>query len=175
MNKGFILAQNLGAYGYTFVDFGDNFKCLDRTGEEHKSYNIVGVTKAKKAEVTVFKGKPHDFGEGAFVQFTEVEGMEELNELKKPVKIKVIDRYTIELDLDTRKFEDYEREGIITSVNMPEKVKFQSFNKSIINPHKVGPGVFTTMDLANFGRPEQLHMGLQAIFKFQNERKRLPK
>ena len=176
-NKGFILAQCLGAYGYTFVDFGDKFMCKDKNGEEHDSFNIVGITKAKKAELTVHKSKPHSFGEGAGdrVVFQEIEGMEELNDLKEPVKIKVIDQFTIELDLDTRKFGDYERNGIVTSVNVPEKVKFQRLEDAINNPHKIGPGFFNTIDLANFGRADQLHIGLQAIYKFQVDHKRLPK
>ncbi|CAI2374261.1 unnamed protein product [Moneuplotes crassus] len=175
LKRGFILAQSLGAYGYCFVDFGEKFKCLDRTGEESKSYNIVGITKAKKAELTVYKGKPHDFGDGDHVKFSEVKGMEELNELEEPVKIRVIDKYTIELDLDTRDFEDYEIDGIISSVNVPEKIEFQNLRDSLNNPLKVGQGFFTQVDLANFGRAEQLHIGLQAILGYQLKNGRLPK
>jgi hypothetical protein len=32
-NLGFLLAGNLGLYGYTFVDFGDNHRIFDATGE----------------------------------------------------------------------------------------------------------------------------------------------
>ena len=31
--KGFILSQTLGVYGYTFVDYGDEFMILDENGE----------------------------------------------------------------------------------------------------------------------------------------------
>jgi ubiquitin-activating enzyme E1 len=174
-NKGFILAQNLGAYGYTFVDFGEEFTVRDKTGEEHKSFNVVGITRDSKAEVTVHKSKPHNFGDGDYVTFREVEGMTELNELKYPVKIKVKDLYTFELDIDVKKFGKYKGNGIVTSTNVPEKVKFEPLEDSIQNPNLTGPGMLNVIDLANFERPGQLHIGLQGILKFLNDHKRLPK
>lgn len=44
---GFIYAGNLGLYGFTFVDFGDEHKCHDQNGEESKAAIIVGITKDK--------------------------------------------------------------------------------------------------------------------------------
>lgn len=32
-NIGFVLAGNLGLYGYTFVDYGENHRVFDATGE----------------------------------------------------------------------------------------------------------------------------------------------
>ncbi len=32
-NLGFIVAGNIGLYGYTFVDFGENHRIFDGTGE----------------------------------------------------------------------------------------------------------------------------------------------
>lgn len=175
VGSGFILAENMGAYGYTFVDFGDEFICRDKTGEEHKSFNVVGITNDKEAEVTVHKGKIHSFSDGDHVVFREVQGMKELNQRSTPIKIKVIDTYTFKLELDTKKFGKYKREGIVQSVSVPEKIPFQSLRESLKYPNKVGPGMFNTIDLSSFGRPEQLHIGLQAIHKFQIKNKRFPK
>lgn len=44
-NLGFILAGNLGLYGYTFVDFGESHRIFDGTGEESKAIHIAGITK----------------------------------------------------------------------------------------------------------------------------------
>lgn len=33
-NIGFILGSSMGLYGHGFVDFGDNYKCLDKNGED---------------------------------------------------------------------------------------------------------------------------------------------
>ena len=172
-NKGFILSQNLGAYGYVFVDFGDEFVVKDKTGEEHKSFNVVGITNDEKGEVTVHKGKIHSFADGDYVKFREVKGMTELND-RDPIKIRVIDSYTFKLDLDTTKFGTYQIDGIVESVNVPTKLKFQSLEKSIKNPHAVGEGFFITTDLSLFGRPEQCHIALQAIYEYQTENEDLP-
>jgi ubiquitin-activating enzyme E1 len=172
LHKGFILAQCLGVYGYSFTDFGDEFVCKDKTGEEHKSFNVVGITNAKKPEVTVHKSKYHSFSNGDHVVFKEVKGMEEIND--QPIKITVIDAYTIQLDIDTTHFSKYKRDGIVTSVSIPEKFKFLPLKDSLKNPTKVEPGYLTNADLANFGRSEQLHIGLQAIYAYQNKNRRLP-
>lgn len=175
LKKGFILSLSLGAYGFCFVDFGKDFTCKDKTGEEHKSFNVVGITKAKKAEVTVHKSKGHSFGDGDYVIFREVKGMEELNDIEKPVKIRVIDMYTFELDLDTSKFGKYKRDGVVTSISVPQKIKFLSLKECGLNPLKTEPGYLNTVDLANFGRSEQLHIGLTGLMKFYVDHKRLPK
>ena len=43
-NVAFILAGNLGLYGYTFVDFGEAHKVFDATGEEGKSIHVAGIS-----------------------------------------------------------------------------------------------------------------------------------
>jgi molybdopterin/thiamine biosynthesis adenylyltransferase len=175
LNKGFIFSLSLGAYGFCFVDFGKNFICRDKTGEEHKSFNVVGISKNKKAEVTVHKSKGHSYGDGDNVTFREVKGMEELNKIDKPIKIKVIDMYTIQLDLDTTKFATYKRDGVITSQSVSQKINHFSLKECGLNPLKSEPGYFNTIDLANFGRSEQLHIGLTGLMKFYGDHKRLPK
>lgn len=171
-NKGFILSQCLGIYGYCFTDFGKKFVCKDKTGEEHKSFNIVGITNGKKPEVTIHKGKIHSFSDGDHVVFKEVKGMEEIN--NEPIKIKVIDVYTFQLEVDTTKYSKYKGEGIVTSVSIPEEIEFNSLQKSLLNPNLTGPGYLNTIDLAAFGRPDQLHIGLQAIFEYQKKHSNLP-
>ena len=47
----FILAGNLGLYGYTFVDFGDTHTIIDPTGEECKNIHIAAITKDEKGLV----------------------------------------------------------------------------------------------------------------------------
>jgi hypothetical protein len=41
---GFILAGNIGLYGYTFVDFGENHKVFDANGEEARAIHIAGIS-----------------------------------------------------------------------------------------------------------------------------------
>lgn len=72
---GFIQAQSLGAMGYTFVDYGENFKINDANGEETQSFIVVNVTQANPAIVTVHEGKRHNFQNGDYVLFKEIKGM----------------------------------------------------------------------------------------------------
>ena len=121
------------------------------------------------------KSKTHTFSDGDYVVFREVKGMKELNDLKDPVKISVIDSYTLKLHLDTSKFGKYKINGIVTSVNVPTVVKFQSLEDSLISPIIEKNTSLLMSDFSLFGRPEQLHIGLQAIYKFQQEYRKLPK
>lgn len=43
-NIGFIVAGNLGLYGYTFVDFGDKFTVFDKNGEANRSTIVTSIT-----------------------------------------------------------------------------------------------------------------------------------
>jgi len=43
---GFIYAGNMGLYGFCFVDFGKDFKCFDKLGEDNKSAIVSSITKA---------------------------------------------------------------------------------------------------------------------------------
>jgi ubiquitin-activating enzyme E1 len=44
-NIGFILSQNLGAFGYAFLDYGENFLVTDPNGEEPKSFIVTNIVK----------------------------------------------------------------------------------------------------------------------------------
>lgn len=71
-NIGFILGNILGLYGHAFVDFGDNYKCLDKTGENLPSQIVVNITKEKDGIVTVHEDKRHSFTDGDYATFREV-------------------------------------------------------------------------------------------------------
>lgn len=43
-NIGFIIGGSLGVYGYSFTDFGDSFKNLDKDGEQNKQSIISSVS-----------------------------------------------------------------------------------------------------------------------------------
>jgi len=66
------LGSSLGLYGHTFVDFGDNYKCLDKTGEDLPSQIVVNITKEQNGIVTVHEDKRHHFSDGDYVTFREV-------------------------------------------------------------------------------------------------------
>lgn len=67
---GFILAGNLGLYGYTFVDFGDNHRIFDATGEEAKAVHIAGITQEELGVVCMHEDKRHGLCDGDTVVFS---------------------------------------------------------------------------------------------------------
>jgi len=82
-NAGFISSQTFGAWGFAFVDFGDNHIVNDHDGEATKSFIVTmierggltedaGAAKAGTTRVTVHEDKRHIFQEGDHVVFREV-------------------------------------------------------------------------------------------------------
>jgi hypothetical protein len=64
-NIGFIIAGNLGLYGYSFVDFGEQHKIFDPTGEEPKIVHFIGITQEEKGIVFLDdKGNKHGLNDG---------------------------------------------------------------------------------------------------------------
>jgi ubiquitin-activating enzyme E1 len=174
-NIGFILSQNLGAFGYAFLDFGENFMVNDADGEETKSFIVTSVTKNEGyATVVVHEDKRHKFQDGDYVKFREVQGMDQLNTLE-PVKIQVIDGYSFKILTDCSSFSDYSREGLVENVKMPQKIVFHSLEQSTANPAASSPeGMLMCPDFRFFGRSEQLHLAVQTIWAFQKAHSRFP-
>ena len=122
--KGFILSQNLGAYGYVFLDYGEKFQVNDADGEETKAFIVTSVTKHEDhLVVTVHEDKRHKFQDGDHVNFREVQGMDELNKLP-PTKITVIDGFSFKVHVDGNNFQEYLREGLVENVKVPQTIKF---------------------------------------------------
>lgn len=172
--KGFILSQTLGAYGYTFVDYGDEFMILDETGEDTKSFIVTSIDNAQEPVVTVHDDKRHSFHDGSYVKFTEVQGMTEINDAA-PAAISVIDGFSFKLKLDTTSFSNYAREGIVGEVKVPKKHKFNSLREALVKPLESSPDMcFITPDLGFFDRPGVLHVALQGVLRFHLTNGRLP-
>ena len=167
---GFISCENWGAAGYGFVDFGDEFCCFDRDGENTRSFIISNITVGNPGIVTVHEEKRHTYQDGDSVIFKEVQGMTEINRLD-PVQIKFISPFSFSVG-DTSSFSPYTREGIVDQVKVPNKFKFRSYEETLKNPSAVEPLVVS--DLGKFGRPEQLHIVSLAIRQFQAENGHLP-
>lgn len=171
---GFILTQALGAYGYTFVDYGDNFIIKDETGEDTKSFIVTSISNDTEALVTLHDDKRHSFHDDTSVQFMEVQGMTELNNTE-PIRISVINGFSFKLKLDTTNFGKYEREGLVQDIKVPKKHRFNSLRNALAKPLETAQdGCFMTPDLAFFDRPGLLHYALQGVLKFYDNHGHLP-
>ena len=77
--------------------------------------------------------------------------------------------------MDSTKFGDYIRQGIVENVKVPQKIAFHDFETSFKNPDASSPeGFLMTPDLSKFGRSLQLHACLIGIREFVLANKRYP-
>ncbi|CEL98564.1 unnamed protein product [Vitrella brassicaformis CCMP3155] len=169
---GFIAADCFGLAASVFVDFGDQFTCHDKDGEEPKSAIINGITQDNPGSVTLHSERPLPFQDGDYVTFSEVRGMTEVNDLP-PQQIKTTGKYTFTFG-DTSKFQPYEREGIVTQAKVPVTLKFKSYETCCAKPLADGEEMLMVPDLAKFGRSEQLHFATQACLHYMDKHGRLP-
>lgn len=170
-NIGFLLAGNLGLYGYTFVDFGEAHKVFDATGEEGKSIHIAGISQEEVGVVYLHDEKKHGLNDGDTVSFREVKGMTEIN--GQQYKITIRDPYTFTIG-DTSKFSAYVGGGIATEVKVPVFMKFHSLQKSLSYPYPPDSKEMPICTWEKFGYPEQLHVVLNGFYQFWAKHKRLP-
>lgn len=109
----------------------------------------------------------HGLEDGDYVTFSELEGMEALNGCE-PRKITVKGPYTFSIG-DVSGLGQYQRGGQYQQIKMPKIVNFQPFTTSLIEPE------FVMSDFAKFDRPQQLHVGFQALHAFHISKGRLPR
>lgn len=166
----FLSCEIFGAAGYGFVDFGDNFVCFDKDGENNRSFIISNITNGNPGIVTVHEEKRHTYQDGDYVIFKEVQGMTEINGLE-PMPIKFVSPFSFSIG-DTSAFGSYTREGIVEQVKVPTKFEFKSFDETLKNPAVKDPLIVS--DLGKFGRPEQLHFAQWAVREFQKIHHFLP-
>ncbi|KAK0528938.1 E1 ubiquitin-activating protein [Tilletia horrida] len=162
----FISADVRGLFGNVFTDFGDNFVCIDPSGEQPLSGMVVSVEKGTEAVVTTVDETRHGLEDGDYVTFSEVQGMTELNGCA-PRKISVKGPYTFTIG-DTTGFSDYKRDGIFTQVKMPKTISFKPLRESLKQPEQL------ISDFAKFDRPTTLHFGWQALSAYWEKTGHLP-
>ncbi|CAG8578525.1 9383_t:CDS:10 [Funneliformis mosseae] len=163
----FISTDVRGLFGIAFNDFGNEFQVIDTTGENPVSGMVAAVTKEEDGVVTCLDESRHGLEDGEYVTFTEIKGMEELNNCE-PKKIKVLGPYTFSIG-DTSSYGDYTSGGIFTQVKQPKIIQFKSLRESLRKPE------FVISDYAKWDRPSQLHIGFQALHEFLETRGSLPR
>ncbi|KAG5304681.1 ubiquitin-activating enzyme [Histoplasma capsulatum] len=100
----------------------------------------------------------HGLGEDDYVIFTEVKGMEKLNN-SEPRKVDIKGPYTFSIG-DVSGLGTYESGGIFTQVKMPKTLNFKSFKQQLENPE------ILITDFMKMDRPAKVHLGIQALHKF---------
>ncbi|KAK3678079.1 E1 ubiquitin-activating protein [Recurvomyces mirabilis] len=151
-----VVTDIYGLFGTIFTDFGKNFTCGDPTGENPVNGIVAGID--DEGVVSTLEETRHGLEDGDFVSFTEVEGMEKLND-GTPHKIKTLGPYTFSIG-DVSGFGNYKRGGLYTQVKMPKIMDFETFSEQLKKPELL------ISDFAKFDRPAQLHVGVQALHAF---------
>jgi ubiquitin-activating enzyme E1 len=160
-----VVADTFGLFGSIFCDFGKNFSVLDATGEAPLNGIVADVD--EEGIVSTSDETRHGLEDGDYVTFSEIEGMEKLNGCE-PRKITVKGPYTFAIG-DVSGLGQYKRGGLFQQVKMPVKLDFKSFSAAMKEPE------FLMSDFAKFDRPQQLHIGWQALHAFVQTHSRLPR
>lgn len=160
----FIVADTFGLFGSIFCDFGDHFTCLDATGEANVEAIIANID--ENGIVSGLEDTRHGLSDGDYVTFSEVVGMEGLNGCApKKIEVKSINSFSIG---DFTGLGDYKSGGLFTQVKMPTFIDFKPISVAIKDPEHM------ISDYAKFERPQQLHIGFQALHAFRVSQGRLP-
>ena len=151
-----VIADIFGLFGSIFTDFGKDFAVADPTGETPVSGIVAGID--SDGLVSALDETRHGLEDGDFVTFTEVQGMEALNNAE-PRKIIVKGPYTFSIG-DVSNLGQYNRGGLYQQVKMPKIINFQPLSGQLKMPELL------VSDFAKFDRPQQLHLGFQALHEF---------
>lgn len=151
-----VITDTYGLFGNIFTDFGKNFTVVDPTGENPLSGILAGVDES--GLVSALDETRHGLEDGDYVTFTELEGMEGLND-GTPRKITVKGPYTFSIG-DVSGLGQYKRGGLYTQVKMPKILDFEPLSQQLKKPEQL------ISDFAKFDRPGQLHVGFQALHAF---------
>lgn len=157
-----VITDTYGLFGTIFTDFGKNFTVGDPTGENVNNGIIASVDES--GLVTALDETRHGLEDGDWVTFTEIEGMTGLNGCE-PRKIEVKGPYTFSIG-DVSGLGEYKKGGQFIQVKMPKILNFEKFSDQLKKPELL------ISDFAKFDRPQQLHVGIQALHEFANKHKR---
>ena len=160
-----VIADIFGLFGSIFTDFGRDFAIADSDGETPVTGIVAGID--EDGLVSALDETRHGLQDGDFVAFTELQGMEALNN-SEPRRITVKGPYTFSIG-DVSNLGQYTRGGLYTQVKMPKIINFQPLSEQLKKPELL------MSDFAKFDRPQQLHVGFQALHKFAGQHGGLPR
>jgi ubiquitin-activating enzyme E1 len=160
-----VVADTFGLFGSIFCDFGKNFTVLDSTGETPVNGIVAAID--EDGLVSALDETRHGLEDGDFVTFTELVGLEALNSAA-PRKVTVKGPYTFSIG-DVSGLGTYQKGGIYQQVKMPKFIDFKPLSAALKSPD------FVDSDWAKMGRPQQLHIGIQALHAFQEQHGHFPR
>lgn len=155
----FVRASVAGLAGAIFTDFGDEFVVLDPNDEPPKTAIVANILDC--GHVSCVEGERVDFEDGDMAVFSEVEGMDELND-GKPRKLVNCNMTGFDIEGGVEGLGTYIRGGIVTQRKVPITLNFRPLSAVLEEPGQVEPS-----DFSKFGRAELLHRCFRALDAFR--------
>ena len=151
-----VVADTFGLFGAIFTDFGKDFAVVDATGEDPVSGIVADID--ADGLVAALDETRHGLEDGDYVTFAEVEGLDGLNGAE-PRRVTVKGPYTFSIG-DVSGLGQYTRGGLFTQAKLPKVLSFEPLPAQLAKPELL------VSDFAKFDRPQQLHVGFQALHRF---------
>ena len=172
INKiGLIYGAVLGLITFCFVDFGQKFIIQDENGRPPKKNFIKDISNSKNCKITFElpdSNKSNTFNDGDTIIIKEIEGMIELNDKIKKIKIKQDLRDNeFFIDEDSTKYKKYIKGGIIEEIKIPKEKNYLKFADCLIQPRH-------QEKLIDDEKDQLRHSIIYGIMKFYNENNYLP-
>ena len=170
-NISFIYCLCLGLSCFIFSDFGKKHLITDMTGKDKKKYFIKDINKSGIFTIDQANRDEFTLNTGNFVQFKEIQGIEELND-GKPRKIKYISKNSFTID-DKFNFEKYKVGGIVEEVIFAKEMHYRKLKDCFYLPYleSDSPDI---VDYTKESRNETLHLSFISIHEYYKENKHLP-
>eukprot|EP00298_Acanthocystis_sp_HF-20_P030660 c9920_g1_i1.p1 GENE.c9920_g1_i1~~c9920_g1_i1.p1 ORF type:complete len:1052 (+),score=401.65 c9920_g1_i1:32-3157(+) len=125
----FIMTNVRGLFSWIFVDFGQNYFVQDVNCEYPQQAIIAHISNEKDAVVTCVEHHRHGFVDGDIIEFSEIQGMNQLNNMRAVVQI--IDPYSFRVNIDTSNFGVYISAGIAIQKPKSQEYSFNSLEKEL--------------------------------------------
>ena len=128
----FISASNVGLFSRVFCDFGENFKVLDKTGEEYQDLVLKSISSDNKGLVELLEGTKHNLQDGDEITIAQV--VEDKSDLSKRTindthhKVTVVDKNRFYIG-DTTLFRPYQRNGVMRQLKQSATLQFRSLSE----------------------------------------------
>ena len=175
----FISATLHGFFSRIFCDFGDNFKVLDRTGEEYQDLILKSISYDDKGLVTLLDGTKHNLQDGDEIMISQVVedpsdmNMQSINGTQH--KISVFDKSSFYIG-DTTVFSKYSRNGVIRQMKQSLTINFKPLSQ-IKDQNQSLPPFDPTISFSDWNfvsRVYPLHVAFEKIDWFAARLGRLP-
>eukprot|EP01088_Endostelium_zonatum_P018596 TRINITY_DN601_c1_g1_i1.p1 TRINITY_DN601_c1_g1~~TRINITY_DN601_c1_g1_i1.p1 ORF type:complete len:1114 (-),score=340.65 TRINITY_DN601_c1_g1_i1:96-3416(-) len=156
----FVYGFSAGVFGGIFADFGDQHIITDKNGELPLEFYIENI--APSGEVSTLDAVKHNLEDGDVVTFTEVRGIDSINQPSVSFKVKTINASKFSLDnfSEAQHPGKYLGGGLVKQIKTNSTLPFSDFESSLSNAK------FEFSDFAKFDRPQLLHAALLAAFEY---------